>query len=159
MIELGLPQPAATEALGAGLARALRPLAGLLWLEGPLGAGKTTLARGLLRALAVAGPIRSPTFTLVEPYDTPFGRVLHLDLYRLGDAAEFYALGLDDEPPEQALWLVEWPQRAARALPRPRLRVELALEGDARRARLGAEDPSLLQRLHSELAPMLHAQP
>lgn len=105
---------AATEALGAALGRtfiadASRAL--VVGLRGDLGAGKTTLARGLLRALGVEGAIRSPTFSLLEEYVTPAARVLHLDLYRLARAEELAALGLDDFDEAGGLWLIEWPER------------------------------------------------
>jgi len=105
---------AAVEALAAQLAAAAPP-AGILSLEGDLGAGKSTFARAFLRSLGVTGTVRSPTYTLVEPYDigppgSP-GRVLHLDLYRLGDPEELDYLGVRDEF-DQSLLLIEWLERA-----------------------------------------------
>lgn len=114
------PDAAATEALGAALAASFEPAtqrAVVVLLHGDLGAGKTTLARGLLRALGVTGSVRSPTFALLEPHDTPRARVIHLDLYRLASAAELEALGLADYDEGGTLWLVEWPERGAGALP------------------------------------------
>lgn len=141
-----LPDAEATAALGAALARALTPLPGaVLYLRGDLGAGKTTLARGLLRALGVRGSIRSPTYTLVEPYSAEGHEILHLDLYRLRDPHELYNLGLDDHPPAASLWLVEWPEKAANLLPAADVSVELALSNNGREAevawpsRLGPE--------------------
>ena len=127
-----------TTALGAAIAGGLggRPGA-VIYLEGPLGAGKTTLARGLLRALGVQGTVRSPTYTLLEPYDLGGGRTLiHLDLYRLNGPAELEPLGLRDYPPERCWWLVEWPERGGARLPAPDLRVLLAHDAAGRRARL-----------------------
>ena len=126
-----------TAALGAAVARALAGRAGaVVHLEGPLGAGKTTLARGLLRALGVSGTIRSPTYTLLEPYE-PGGRtVIHLDLYRLTDPRELEPLGLRDYPPERCWWLVEWPERGGNRLPPPDLRLQLAHDPHGRRATL-----------------------
>lgn len=124
-----------TTALGAALARAL-PERAVLHLVGELGAGKTTLARGLLRAMGVQGPVRSPTYTLVERYPTPEGLVLHLDLYRIADAGELEFLGLDADAAEARLWLVEWPERGAGHLPSPDLLLRLALDGGGRRAEL-----------------------
>ncbi|HEV8693772.1 MAG TPA: tRNA (adenosine(37)-N6)-threonylcarbamoyltransferase complex ATPase subunit type 1 TsaE [Lysobacter sp.] len=126
----------ATDALGAALART-RPVRGVLHLRGDLGAGKSTLARALLRALGVIGAIRSPTYTLVERYPLPAGgEAWHLDLYRIGDAGELEFLGLDGD--DATLWLVEWPERGSRALPTADLHVELAIEGAGRRAEVTA---------------------
>ena len=126
----------ATERFGAQLARTLPPNA-VVHLHGDLGAGKSTLARALLRALGVTGTIRSPTYTLVEQYPLPSGGMaLHLDLYRIGDAGELEFLGLD--PAEARLWLVEWPERGLGALPAADLEVRLAVEGEGRRSLLRA---------------------
>ncbi|WP_043767653.1 tRNA (adenosine(37)-N6)-threonylcarbamoyltransferase complex ATPase subunit type 1 TsaE [Algiphilus aromaticivorans] len=146
-----LPDEAATEALGRALAKTLpRPVAGVIALEGSLGAGKSTLARALLRELRVTGTIRSPTYTLVEPYESPAGRVLHMDCYRLGDAEELDMLGLRDSPPESTLWLVEWPERAAGALPAIDLAIRLTLQGKGRSAEIDArQNGRLEQTLHS----------
>lgn len=128
--------------VGAALARALpdlqhdRLLAGL---SGELGSGKTTLARALLRELGVTGTIRSPTFTLVEPYETARGVVHHLDLYRLdGSAASLEGIGFRDLRGVPGLVLVEWPERAGAALGTPDLAAELAHEGTGRRIFLSA---------------------
>jgi tRNA threonylcarbamoyladenosine biosynthesis protein TsaE len=127
----------AVVALAQALAQAA-PATGLLFLEGGLGAGKTTFVRAFLRALGVQGTVRSPTYTLIEPYDlsAEFSgrRVLHLDLYRLSAPDELDDLGLRDEF-EQALILIEWPQRGAGELPVPDLILSLAPEtGSALRA-------------------------
>jgi tRNA threonylcarbamoyladenosine biosynthesis protein TsaE len=132
-MHLQLPASEATEALGRALA-STRPTHAVVNLQGDLGAGKSTLARALLRALGVVGAIRSPTYTLVERYPIPEGEAWHLDLYRIGDAAELDFLGLDDTA--ATLWLVEWPERAGAALPKADLRVELATQGMGREARL-----------------------
>lgn len=122
----------ATDALGAALA-GTRPVRGVVHLQGDLGAGKSTLARALLRALGVTGAIRSPTYTLVEHYPFPDGgEAWHLDLYRIGDGAELEFLGLDSDEP--TLWLVEWPERGGGFLPQADLRVELEVAGKGRRA-------------------------
>lgn len=124
-----------TEALGASLAPLWQRYPGLvLYLEGPLGAGKTTLTRGLLRALGVQGSIRSPTYTLLEPYEIQSRSLLHMDLYRLNDPRELEQLGLRDYSPSQCWWLVEWPERGAGLLPPPDLRIVLSHEPDGRRA-------------------------
>lgn len=125
----------ATERLGQALART-RPPQALVELQGDLGAGKSTLARALLRALGVQGAIRSPTYTLIERYPLDAGEAWHLDLYRIGHAAELDFLGLDEG--DVRLWLVEWPERGTGALPPTDLRVELAVEGQGRRYALVA---------------------
>jgi len=115
-IELALADSEHTERLGAALARcAPRPAKDplILYLQGELGAGKTTLARGLLRELGVTGVVRSPSYTLLESYESGGLRVLHLDLYRLDGAQDLAALGWRDEWTPGALFLVEWPEHAA----------------------------------------------
>jgi tRNA threonylcarbamoyladenosine biosynthesis protein TsaE len=138
-LALRLADPAATEALCALLA-ATAPAPAVVHLQGGLGAGKSTLARAWLRAKGVAGAIRSPTYTLVERYPLPQGEALHLDLYRIGDAAELEFLALDEAG--VVLWLVEWPERGERGLPGADLRIALALDGDGRRAALSAASPA-----------------
>lgn len=114
---LTLADAAATEAAGAALAQALpRHTSLLITLAGELGSGKTTFARGLLRALGVAGTIRSPSYTLIEPYETAAGPVHHLDLYRLRRAGELEALGYRDLRALPGWVMVEWPERAGSAL-------------------------------------------
>ncbi|MEG3165425.1 tRNA (adenosine(37)-N6)-threonylcarbamoyltransferase complex ATPase subunit type 1 TsaE [Sphingomonas sp. PB2P19] len=110
MIRLADPQ--ATEAFGAHLATLVRP-GDVITLEGTLGAGKTSIARGLLAALGLAGEAPSPSFAIVQPYAPPEVRmpVLHVDLYRIDDAHEIEELGLD-EAASDSLLLVEWPERA-----------------------------------------------
>lgn len=135
MSERFLPDAAATDALGARLAQAL-PARAVVYLHGDLGAGKSSLARAMLRALGVTGAIRSPTYTLVERYPVPGGEAWHLDLYRIGSAGELDFLGLDGD--EASLWLVEWPERGAGALPPADLRVWLQQQGPGRLAELEA---------------------
>ena len=126
-----------TTVLGAAIAAVLadRP-GGVIYLQGPLGAGKTTVARGVLRALGVSGAIRSPTYTLLEPYDAAGKLLIHLDLYRLNDERELEPLGLRDYPPERCWWLIEWPERAAARLPAADLAVAVSHDGVRRRAKL-----------------------
>lgn len=129
-----LADSAQTDRLGRALA-ATRPPRAVVHLQGDLGAGKSTLARALLRALGVAGAIRSPTYTLVERYPlAEGGEAWHMDLYRIGDPGELEFLGLDTD--DATLWLVEWPERGGHALPAPDLQVALALEGAGRQVRL-----------------------
>ena len=134
MDDVFLPDAGATDALGARLATAL-PAQAVVHLHGDLGAGKSTLARALLRALGVTGTIRSPTYTLVEQYPLATGGLaLHLDLYRIADPGELEVLGLDADTVR--LWLVEWPERGQGALPPADLEVALEVEGGGRRAHL-----------------------
>ena len=136
-----LPDAAATAALGVSLAQAINPAPanGLtIWLEGPLGAGKTTLVRALLGALGHTGRVPSPTYTLVEPYELAAGIAHHVDLYRLQDPAEAEYLGLAELPVAGGWLLVEWPEHGAGFLPAADLRVSLAVAGSGRQARLEA---------------------
>jgi tRNA threonylcarbamoyladenosine biosynthesis protein TsaE len=141
-VELSLADEAATRRVGDALARTLpdiRRATLTVALSGDLGAGKTTLARALLRALGVSGTVRSPTFTLVEPYEAAAGSVRHLDLYRLeAGAAALEGIGFRDTLTEPGLVLVEWPERAGAALAGADLQVRLALEGTGRRIFLEA---------------------
>lgn len=133
---LDLPDAEATEALGAWLAQSISP--GIVYLQGDLGAGKTTLTRGLLRALGHQGRVRSPTYTLVEPYRFARSVVYHLDLYRLADPEELEWLGLRDMLDEHALLLVEWPERGIGVLPAADLVIRLEYSGSGRRVTLDA---------------------
>lgn len=111
-----LPDEADTLALGAELARTLR-LGGVVYLSGDLGAGKTTLVRGLLRALGHQGRVKSPSYGLIESYEFDELTVHHLDLYRLGDPEEIEFLGLEDLFDGPTLMLVEWAERGRGHLP------------------------------------------
>ena len=136
-----LADSADTEALGRNLAAtapAAAPQPTIVFLGGDLGAGKTTLARAFLRQLGVTGAVRSPTYTLIERYPVSAGEIAHLDLYRIADPDELEFLGLDDLAEHAHLWLIEWPERGARALPAPDLRIALAVDGNGRSARLEA---------------------
>lgn len=124
----------ATNRLGEALALS-RPPHAVVHLRGDLGAGKSTLARALLRALGVQGAIRSPTYTLVERYPLADGKeAWHLDLYRIADVGELEFLGLDTDEP--VLWLVEWPERGRGGLPPEDLLIDLKVEGDGRQVQL-----------------------
>lgn len=129
-----LPDLDATTRLGGCIARGLKA-GDCVALWGDLGAGKTTLARAILQALGVAEDVPSPTFTIVQSYDTPGLAVSHYDLYRLKSAREMQELGFDDALLDGAV-LVEWPERAPEALPPDALHVRLGVDGGARTARL-----------------------
>ena len=137
-----LPDARSTEALAEALAQTL-PERAVIYLHGQLGAGKSTLARALLRALDVTGPIKSPTYALVERY--PLGNneteAVHLDLYRIAGAGELEFLGLGDLAAAR-LWLVEWPEKGGKALPAADLQIHLTVEGEGRRAELLANSQS-----------------
>lgn len=137
---LTLPDPAATDRLGGELAAALAAnQRAVVHLQGDLGSGKTSLARALLRALGVKGPIRSPTYTLIERYALAGGgECAHLDLYRIADPEELDYLALDELATAARIWLVEWPQRGIARLPPADLVVELSVHLDGRAARLDA---------------------
>jgi tRNA threonylcarbamoyladenosine biosynthesis protein TsaE len=125
-----------TEALGArllGTPQAPDAPCRIVELRGELGAGKSTFARGALRALGVQGPIKSPTYTLLENYELPSMQAVHLDLYRLLDPAELEHLGLADYHRPGFLWLIEWPERGVGRLPAPDLRFEFSIEENGHR--------------------------
>lgn len=137
-VELEVAGEAAQLRLGGHLAELLRAYRGILYLRGDLGAGKTTLVRGLLRGLGYQGAVRSPTYTLIEPYDSVEPPVVHLDLYRLADPEELEYLGLRDLLERPGLILVEWPERGFGALPPADLELRIEHAGERRRISVGA---------------------
>jgi tRNA threonylcarbamoyladenosine biosynthesis protein TsaE len=142
-MEFELADSSITEALGQALARALPalPRGGVVYLQGDLGAGKTTCVRALLRTLGVTGLVRSPTYTLVETYELAGLTCVHVDLYRVQVLTEVDELGLRDWVGPGCLLLVEWPEKGSGALPPADVDLQLCYAGDARRARLSAETP------------------
>ena len=132
-----MPDEAATEALGAALAGGIAP-GRVLHLSGELGAGKTTLVRGLLRRLGYGGRVKSPTYTLVEPYNISRLHLYHFDFYRFKDRSEWLSSGFREYFDGTAACIVEWPERAAGLLAPPDLCVTLTFaggsQGDSRRA-------------------------
>lgn len=116
------------------------PPGALVFLHGDLGAGKTTLVRGLLRAYGVSGAVRSPTYTLIEPYEVAVGpsqrRLYHLDLYRLADPEELEYLGWQELLADGGLLLIEWPERGAGWLPAPDLRLSITMQPPGRTLKL-----------------------
>jgi len=134
MHTIHLSDPQATEAFGALLADRVRP-GDVITLEGTLGAGKTSVARGLLAALGLAGEAPSPSFAIVQPYEPPEVRipVLHVDLYRIDGPAEIEELALDDARYDSLL-LVEWPERAGPDHWPDALRLSLTIEPDGTRS-------------------------
>ncbi|MBI5461257.1 MAG: tRNA (adenosine(37)-N6)-threonylcarbamoyltransferase complex ATPase subunit type 1 TsaE [Gammaproteobacteria bacterium] len=141
------------EALGARLAQ-LAPAGLIVHLSGELGAGKTTLVRGFLRGMGYTGSVRSPTYTLVEPYDFAERRVYHLDLYRLGDAEELEWIGLRDLLDGSSVALIEWPERGQGVLPPADLEIRIAYQGNGRLLTLIGQSPA-----GEQVAQQLDAEP
>ncbi len=133
-----LPAEADTLALGAAVAAGLTP-GMVIYLRGELGAGKTTLARGLLQSLGVTERIKSPTYTLVEPYIVSSLYLYHFDFYRLQHPDEWVDAGFRDYFSSDAVCLVEWPDKAGAQLPAADMTINLATAGDARKATLSAD--------------------
>jgi len=139
-MDFELADSSSTEALGQALAQALPDAAGgaVMYLQGELGAGKTTCVRSLLRTLGVEGLVRSPTYTLVETYDLPSLVCVHVDLYRLQSLTEVDELGLRDLVGPGCLLLVEWPERGGGHLPPADVDLTLLYSGEGRQAQLRA---------------------
>tara|TARA_R110000868_G_scaffold318028_1_gene578790 strand:- start:5816 stop:6205 length:390 start_codon:yes stop_codon:yes gene_type:complete len=117
--------------LGAELATKLTaPF--VLHLQGDLGAGKTTLTRGILQALGHEGKVKSPTFTIVEPYELAQGLVFHFDLYRINDPSELESLGWRDYFTDDSIVIVEWPEKAQKLLPKPNMICDIKIVNDGR---------------------------
>lgn len=154
-LELSLPDEPATLALGAAFGAALQSQLGplgdvaqssappsslVVTLEGDLGAGKTTLVRGLLRGLGYGNKVKSPTYTLVEAHAVSGLNLYHFDFYRFNDPEEYLEAGLDEyfhaQGPQAGICLVEWPDKAGDYLPPPDVRICLSVDGEGRRAEL-----------------------
>jgi len=127
-------------ALGIKLAK-LSLSNAVIFLQGPLGAGKTTFVRGFLRGMDYKGAVKSPTYTLVETYDFPASKVLHWDLYRLSHVEELELLGIRDYLHQPAWWLIEWPERFIKVLPDADLIINFKIDGTARELILEAHTP------------------
>jgi tRNA threonylcarbamoyladenosine biosynthesis protein TsaE len=136
-VEFNLPEEQDMLALGARLASVLSPPL-TLHLHGNLGAGKTTLVRGILTGLGHTGRVKSPTYTLVENYRIGEGMYYHFDLYRLGDPEELEAIGFRDYLDTNAVCFIEWPERAQGYLTPPDLDIRIETAGNGRRLRIEA---------------------
>ncbi|MDQ7731430.1 tRNA (adenosine(37)-N6)-threonylcarbamoyltransferase complex ATPase subunit type 1 TsaE [Halomonas sp. SpR1] len=136
-MQVQLDSEEAQVAFGEALGQVLQGH-GLVYLEGELGAGKTTLTRGILRAYGHLGAVKSPTYTLVEPYELGSQRVYHLDLYRLSDPEELEFIGGRDVLADDALSIIEWPSRGEGWLPAPDLHLTLEVIDQGRLVSLAA---------------------
>lgn len=145
-ITLSLADEVATLALGARLAQAIGT-GQTVYLHGDLGAGKTTLVRGLLHGLGHVGKVKSPTYTLVEPYVISGLNIYHFDLYRFNDPEEWDAAGFRDYFNPESVCLVEWPEKAREVLPDPDLDIELSPQAGARVVKLIANTDAGRQTL------------
>lgn len=141
----------ATLEFAAKLAKYL-PAKALVFLNGPLGAGKTTLVRGILRASGHQGSTKSPTYTLVEPYELTQQKFYHFDLYRLGDPEELEYIGIRDYLEESAICLVEWPEKGQGFMPEADLVINLNYEGEARSITLEASQAAWSKDLLQNMA-------
>ncbi|CAI8737184.1 tRNA (adenosine(37)-N6)-threonylcarbamoyltransferase complex ATPase subunit type 1 TsaE [Pseudomonas sp. MG-9] len=130
-VTLYLADEQAMSDFGARIARVTQGH-GLIFLEGNLGMGKTTLSRGIIRGLGHVGAVKSPTFTLVEPYEIGDVRAFHFDLYRLVDPEELEFLGIRDYFEDDALCLIEWPDKGAGFLPKPDLTITISPQDSGR---------------------------
>jgi tRNA threonylcarbamoyladenosine biosynthesis protein TsaE len=130
-VTLYLADEQAMSDFGARIARVTQGH-GLIFLEGNLGMGKTTLSRGIIRGLGHVGSVKSPTFTLVEPYEIGDIRAFHFDLYRLVDPEELEFLGIRDYFEDDAMCLIEWPDKGAGFLPKPDLTITISPQDSGR---------------------------
>ncbi len=150
-LHVHLADEAATRALGERVAAVLQPGASV-HLSGDLGAGKTTLARGLIRALGFPGQVKSPSYALVEPYTDSRLTLYHFDFFRFKDPGEWRDAGLSECFNERAIWVVEWPEKAAGVLPPADLRVRLEISPRGGRHAAIEADTELGRACLSELA-------
>ena len=145
-LQIFLKDSAETEWLGALLWQVL-PEKCLVFLSGDLGAGKTTLIRGLLRAAGHSGVVRSPTYSLVEEYRLAERNVFHFDLYRLKDPEELEWMGMSDYLNQSSLCCIEWPQMGDGFLPKADVTIDIAVQADARLIEINILAPEVKNKL------------
>jgi tRNA threonylcarbamoyladenosine biosynthesis protein TsaE len=153
MFELRLTGEAEQEALGHCLALNCR-LPCIVYLEGNLGAGKTTFVRGFLRGVGYHGRVKSPTYTLLEPYELDSVNCYHFDLYRLADAEELAYLGIEDLLTEKSVMLIEWPEKGVGGLPAADLLIKIRHDGLSRQisiAGVSKQGIEIIKEIQSDL--------
>jgi tRNA threonylcarbamoyladenosine biosynthesis protein TsaE len=141
-----LKDEAATTHAASVLAKALRP-GQVIYLHGDLGAGKTTLVRGILHALGHSGKVKSPTYTIVEPYNLPIGSCYHFDLYRFQDPEEWEAAGFRDYFNAESICMVEWPENAGALLPIADIEIKFDILPHGRVLHITSQQPLSLESL------------
>ncbi|EKD73188.1 MAG: ATPase with strong ADP affinity, partial [uncultured bacterium] len=134
-IKLRIPSEEAMLAFGSKLATSMDKTA-VIFLYGPLGAGKTTLSRGFLQGLGYRGRVKSPTYTLVEPYELAKCKVYHFDFYRIRDPHELHDIGIQDYVSPHAICLIEWPEQGAGVLPSPDISCYIEVDSNERNVKL-----------------------
>lgn len=137
-MQISIDTPDGMLGLAARIAAYIPAQAFIIFLQGDLGVGKTTLVRGLIQARGHHGGVKSPTYTLVEPYDLPSGRIAHFDLYRIADPQELDFIGLRDYLQDYPLCLFEWPEKARGMLPVADISISICYSGTGRSLQLEA---------------------
>lgn len=153
MLEFGKQLAQASLSHMASYGEARNDINRVIFLYGQLGAGKTTVARGFLHGLGYKGRVKSPTYTLVEPYELPTGTVFHFDLYRLHTPEELESIGIQDYFIPHTICLIEWPEHGKGLLPMPDLSCYISLHDNSREIKLMAQSAygkTILQRLQHD---------